>query len=71
MAMIPGRSVLHGSPGIVKAVARSNRALGKPVNPVHVHCFPLANAVPMNAGPVVFEVVIHDDCDGLSKLSAQ
>ena len=61
MAMIPCASILHCPEGVIETVSRRGRALSDTINTVHVHGQPLSNAVPMNAGSVVFELVVDDD----------
>src|ERR1700712_5129028 len=61
MAMIPCAPILHCPEGVIKAVSRRGRALSDTINTVHVHGQPLSNAMPMNAGSVMFELVINDN----------
>lgn len=70
MAMIPRTSVLHGSKSIIETVARSNWTLGYTIDAVHVHSFPLSNAVPVDASAVGLEIVVDYDCNILETVSA-
>lgn len=66
MAMIPCAPILHRSKGVIETVSRRGRALSDTINTVHVHGQPLSNAVPVNVGTVVFELVVDDDSYVLS-----
>lgn len=57
--MVPGTTVLSGSPGVCKVVARGYRALCDPIHTIHVHGLVLSNSMPMDTGPVVFKPVLN------------
>ena len=67
--MVPRTPILHGSPGIIETVPRSDWTLGYAIDAVHMHSQPLPNPVPMNTGAIVSELVVDDDRDVLPILS--
>jgi hypothetical protein len=66
--MVPRTPILHGCPGIIETVPRSDGTLSQAIDAVHVHSQPLPNPVPMNAGAIALEFVVDGDCDILSIL---
>jgi hypothetical protein len=66
--MIPRTPILHGSPGIIETVPRSDGTLSQAIDAVHLHTQPLPNPVPMNTGAIALELVVDSDCDILSML---
>jgi hypothetical protein len=72
--MVPRTPILHGSPCIIRTCPRSTGRLRIAIDAVHVRGQPLANAVPINTGPmntgaIAPELVVDNDCDILSILS--
>ena len=67
--MVPRTPILHGSPGIIETVPRSDGTLSQAIDAVHLHTQPLPNSVPVNTGAVSLEFVVDGDCDILSILS--
>ena len=68
--MVPRTSILHSPPYVSEVVPWGNRTLGQAVDTVHVHGFPLSDAVPVNTCAIGRKVVVDGDVDSLLKLSA-
>lgn len=56
-------TILRGSPGIVERVSRSNWTLGDTIDAIHVRSQPLSDSMPVNAGAILAELVLDNDCD--------
>ena len=58
--MVPGSTILKRPPLVREALAWSDGALSNAVNAVHGDCTELANAMPVDRGAIVLQVV--EDC---------
>lgn len=67
VTVVPCASVLHCPKGVIERVARCNGALSYAINAVHVHRLPLSNAMPVDTGPVMLQVVGNNNSDVLSE----
>lgn len=61
MATITCASILHSSKSIVEVVTWSYWTLSDIINAIYVHSEPLPDAVLVDAGAVVFELVVDND----------
>ena len=60
MAVIPSASILRNVENIAEVIARCDRTLSYTIDTVHMKGVQLPNAVPVNTGSIILELV--DDC---------
>jgi len=65
VTVVPCASILHRAECVIEAVARCNRTLCYAIHSVHVHSLPLSNAMPVNAGPVMLQLIGNNNSDVL------
>jgi hypothetical protein len=65
VTVVPCASVLHCPECVLKGVARCNGTLSYAIDAVHMHRLPLSNAMPVNAGSIMLQVVGNNNSDVL------
>lgn len=61
MRMVPATPILPRPPSVVEGAARSNWTLRNPIDAVHVRRVKLSDTMPVDACPIMLEMIRHDD----------